>query len=185
MRIIEKIPVKHRPIFLFMMATGCRPSEARAFRKADIYERHILFAVTFGRKGELKEVKAKKVEPWPITDEVKEILAITPPNLSPLVFPNPTTGNPYSKNINKTWNRACAQAGVKKIDLYKATRHSFACQMLNAGVEKAIVSRLLRHSTVSQIERYGKYEMAPLVEAANKVQRLPSFTSRLPKKRRI
>ena len=36
LRIVAHIPKRHRHIFMFMMATGCRPSEARALRKKDI-----------------------------------------------------------------------------------------------------------------------------------------------------
>ena len=53
-RILEFIAKRHRPIFTFMMLTGCRPSEARAFRKEDVRRTHIVFAVTFGRGEVLK-----------------------------------------------------------------------------------------------------------------------------------
>jgi hypothetical protein len=43
--------MKHRPIFNFILSTGCRTSEAGAFRRKDIRKDPILFAVTFGRKS--------------------------------------------------------------------------------------------------------------------------------------
>jgi integrase len=94
-------------------------------------------------------------------------------NLTPFVFINPTTKAPYSKNINKIWNKACDAAGVDRIELYKATRHSFACQMLNAGMDKGMVSRLLRHSDPKMVERYGAYELETLGRAVDNVRRLP------------
>ncbi len=177
-QILEKIPIHHRPIFMFMMATGCRPSEARAFRRVDICDDYIMFEVAFGRKGELKEVKQKKSEPWPMTEEVRQILAEIPKNLSPYVFLNPTTKKPYSKNINRIWNKACEDSKVQKIDLYKATRHSFACGLLNAGADKGTVSRLLRHSDPRMIERYAKYQLEPLKKAVDNVRIFPKLTGK-------
>lgn len=179
MRIIEAIPVKHRPIFLFMMATGCRPSEARALRKKDIQGDRIWFEVAFGRGEELKSVKQEKVGYFPMTAETQQILGETPRNLTQWVFINSSTGKPYSKNINRIWNAACVKAGGKRINLYNATRHSFACQMLNGGADKGVVSRLLRHSDPRMIERYGEYEEDPLRTAVEKVRPV-DFASKMP-----
>lgn len=173
MRIIEKIPQKHRPIFLFMMATGCRPAEARALRKSDIRgDGKIWFEVAFGRREELKTVKQAKIEYFPITEEIEQIFDQQPKNLTQWMFPNPTTGKPYTKNINRIWNKACDDAGIKRINLYNATRHSFACQLLNNGTDKGLVSRLLRHSDPRMIERYAEYEEDPLRAAVEKVRRV-------------
>ena len=178
MAIIEAMPVKHRPIFLFMMATGCRPSEARALRKQDIQDDKIWFEVSFGRGEELKPVKQTKVGYFPVTSEVQAILDEAPKQLQQWVFINPTTKKPYSKNINRIWNAACDAAKVKRINLYNATRHSFACQMLNAGQEKGLVSRLLRHSDPRMIDRYAEYEEDPVfgVQVPKAVPGVPDET---------
>ena len=60
-QVLNNIPIQDRFIFIFMKFTGCRPSEARAFRKVDIRKDHIIFEKTFGRGEILKEVKSKKV----------------------------------------------------------------------------------------------------------------------------
>jgi len=70
--ISEKIPMRHRPIFIFIMLTGCRPSEARAFRREDIRQAHILFALTFGREEVLKEVQGKKYSGDPSSGSIAE-----------------------------------------------------------------------------------------------------------------
>ena len=178
LKILAKIPVKHRPIFAFMMATGCRPAEARALRKVDLATHHITFAMAFGRKEELKSVKQVKADPFPRTAEIDEIFDSLPASLSPWVFPNPTTGEPYSKNINKIWNKACDEAQVQRIGLYQATRHSFACQLLNSGVDKGMVSRLLRHSDPRMVERYATYQLQPLKSAISNVRQFPKKKER-------
>jgi hypothetical protein len=59
-KVLNCIPISHRPILLFQKVTGCRPAEARGFRWQDIKNESIVFEVTFGRDQELKEVKGKK-----------------------------------------------------------------------------------------------------------------------------
>lgn len=167
--IMSHIPISDRPIFEFMILTGCRPSEARAFQKMDIKKDCIVFAHAFGRKGELKAVKGKKIMNWPMTEGLKDLFAIMPGNLSPWVFVNHKTGKPYNKNINRIWNKACKKANIK-ISLNNATRHSFACQMLNADIPEGVVSRLLRHSDGRMIKRYGEYKTDSLKNNVDKVQ---------------
>ena len=173
MRILDAIPERHQPIFLFMMATGCRPSEARAFRKQDVYleQGYLLFEVAFGYEGELKAVKAEKAEPFPIGAEIKTILDMAPKVIGPYLFSNPDTGQHYPKEINKIWNQACDDAGVKRFPLYPAVRHSFACQLLNLGVDERKVSRLLRHSDPRMIKRYAFYETTTLEKEVDLVTR--------------
>jgi integrase len=178
-KVLDSIPERHRPIIMFMMATGCRPSEARAFRKIDIYkdQGHILIEKTFGAKGELKEVKQKKAFPLPFTKDIATILAMVPTDIiSPYVFPNPDTGRNYNKKISLIWNKACDDAGVKRIKLYNATRHSYACQLLNSGTDERTISRLLRHSDPRMVKRYVEYEVATLEKAAGKISRFETFS---------
>lgn len=171
-KIVDHIPERHRPIFLFMMGTGCRPSEARALRKEDIKDDYILFTHAFGYKGEFKLVKTKKAEPFPLYQELRDILGMARKTLLQWVFVNPDTGKHYSKDVNRIWNRACDKSGVQRIRLYQAVRHSYACQLLNLGVNEKQISRLLRHSDPRMIKRYAKYEVASLEKAAGKVKRL-------------
>jgi integrase len=181
LQILANIPLPHRPIFMFMMATGCRPSEARAFRKIDIHPAFLMFVKSFGRGEKLKNVKSEESKPFPMTEEVKEILSEVPKNLTPFVFPNPDTGKPYTKNINRIWNKACTDAGLKPINLYNATRHSFACQMLNGGMDKGQVSKLLRHSDPKMVDRYADYEMETLKSSVDNVRRVNFSVDKKPR----
>lgn len=175
-RILGYIPVQHRPIFMFMMATGCRISEARALRKQDIREDYVVFESAFGYDRKLKSVKSKRSMTFPITPEVREILDSAPRHFAEWVFINPSTGRPYTMHLRGIWSKACDDAGVQRISLYQAVRHSFACQLLNSGVDKATVSRLLRHSSLGMIERYAIYEVAALERAAGTVRRFAANT---------
>lgn len=175
-RILAEIPAEHRPIFEYLMLTGCRPSEARALRWKDIRDDHILVAVAWtpSKNGgeELKPPKSRRIDPIPLTDAVRELLSRIPRNLREFVFIHPKTGEPYSKNINRNiWNPACKKALGYEFPLNKACRHSFASQLIAAGVALEDVSTLLRHSD-SKVTRahYGKPDLAVLKKAVDNVR---------------
>ena len=171
LKILSKIPLRHRPIFIFYTLTGARTSEARAFRKVDIKPDHIMFAVTFGRDQELKEVKGKKVMPFPLTEALKELFRETPANLTPWVFVNPDTGREYNRNLQRDiFNPAAAGAGFPALTLTEFGRKSFAMEMLNSGLEKGMVSHLLRHQDQRMIDHYGEYQTTPLKAELDRVQ---------------
>jgi len=176
--ILENIAIGHRPIFTFGTITGCRPSEARAFRKQDIKKNHILFAVTFGRNEELKEVKGKKVMPFPLTEALKELFTTMSTSLGMWQFINPATNRPYGRNITRIFNRARGKAGLsKKLQLKHFFRQSFAMNCLNSGMEKGMVSHLLRHQDPRMIDHYAEYQTAPLKSALDKIQTLSEFAT--------
>jgi integrase len=160
-RILAAIPPEHRYIFTFIVLTGCRPSEARAFRKVDIKDDHIIFAKTFGRGEELKKVKGFNEAPFPLYGALKELLDSVPSNLTPFVFIHPKTGGPYSKNFNRIWNKACTRAGVLKVRL-GINRHSFGCNAINSGVDKSVIQKLLRHTDSKMTDRYAEYSTETL-----------------------
>ena len=158
------------------MGTGCRSSEARAFRKQDIYwdKNYIEFAVTFGLGEELKPVKGKRVVPWPMTDFVRSVLESVPVAQSEFVFLNPRTKKPYTrKSTDGVWERALKAAGCRYVPLNKSMRHSFACNLLNAGIDKSVVQRLLRHTDIKITDRYTEYLTEPLKVAVDNVINLP------------
>jgi integrase len=156
------------------MLTGCPPSEARAFRREDIRHDHILFAVAFGPREELKEVNGKKIMPFPLTEGLKQLFQETPKNLSPFVFISPRTGKPYTKNINRIFNHAAKKAGLD-VSLNEFGRKSFAMQVLGAGIDKAVVSHLLRHQDPRMIDHYAEYQTQPLKSVLDKVQSLDTI----------
>ena len=160
-QILNHIPLKHRPVFTFIALTGCRPSEARAFRWVDKQQSHIIFVKTFGRGEILKEVKGFNEEPFPIYGLLKGLLDGISKNLSPFVFLNPDTGKPYTKSFNKIWNKVCVDLKIKNITP-RILRHSFGCNMLNSGVDKRVVQRLLRHTDSKMTDRYAEYSVNAL-----------------------
>ncbi len=135
-----------------------------------------MFAVTFGRNQELKEVKGKKVMPFPLTEALKELFASTPANLTPWVFVNPDTGREYNRNLQRDiFNPAVKRAGFFNLTLNEFGRKSFAMEMLNGGIDKSQVSYLLRHQDGRMIDHYAEYQTAPLKSVLDSVQGFDQF----------
>ncbi len=152
--ILEHIFPGDQFIFRFIFMTGCRPSEARAFRWQDIKQEHIVFSVTFGPKEELKTIKNKKQRSFPMGEQLQQLLSEVPKNLTNFVFLNSKTGRPYTKNINRDhWNPACKKAGIN-IQLNNSGRHSFANQLLEKTDNIDLVSKFLGHSNSAVTKRY-------------------------------
>ena len=172
-KILEHITPQDQPIFRFLMVTGCRPSEARAFRWCDIRPRHIMFRVTFDSNDELGPIKNKRQRRFPITQELAEVLADVPRNLTEYVFLNSRTGKPHTKNINRDfWNPACEKAGVN-IKLNNAGRHSFANQMLESTDNISLVSSAMGHSNIGITKKhYGDHSLERMRTALDNVEHL-------------
>ncbi len=178
-KILEHIPLEDKPIFLFLMVTGCRPSEARAFRWQDIKKDSIVIEVTFGRENELKEVKGKKLRVLPKTEALIQLFEMISRNLTNFVFLNPRTKNTYGRDFADTWRKANQAAGVKTIQLYSATRHSYGCHLLNSGLDKAMVQKLLGHSDPKMTDRYAEWSQSAMKLALDNVVRLPGTVNKL------
>ncbi len=174
-KILAKIPSIDRWIFTFIMATGCRPSEARAFRKQDIKSSHgyIVFKKTFGKGEKLKEVKSKRERRFPITEGVQWILENCPRYVSEFVFVNSRTGRTYTKNINRDfWNPASIAVLGYVFPLNNAGRHSLGSQMAEAGYDMDTIAALLGHSNTAITKKhYANPSMRVLRSVVDNVRR--------------
>ena len=176
--ILDAMRDMHRPIFLFMMLSGCRPSEACALRWSDIKwtRSEIVLAVTFNWRGRLCPVKGKKILPIPMTEGLRYLLESLPQRSSTFVFYNSRIGGPYSAvSLSRTWRIACVKAMGYGIPLYHCTRHSYASQLVNAGVDIAAVQRLMRHTDPRTTKRYYEYKTQPLKTAVEKIRNVHDF----------
>lgn len=174
--ILENLSEQYRPIIMFMMMTGCRPSEARALQWSDIKwsRNEIVFRWTFDLKENLVTVKGKRPLPVPIVDDLKILLeSIDKKQLSPYVFLNPKTGKSFSAVVlGKVFKNATIKALGYSIGMAHACRTSFAQQMANSGMEISMLSRWLRHSDTKVTKRYYEFKTSSMKSAADKVRKL-------------
>jgi len=175
--ILDALSPQYRKLIKFGMTTGVRPSEARALMKDNIKwrRREIVISHTFDYKGNLVRVKGKKALPVPMDEALEELVkeAIDEQKApGEFVFVNPATGNPFGRNINKVFARACRKALGYTIGIAKATRTSFAQQLANEGVEIHMVSRWLRHSGTKVTKRYYEFQTSSMKSAVDKVRKI-------------
>ena len=133
-----------------------------------MFEDYFVISSTLDFRGNLRaSTKTKRVKVLPIVAETKWIFdPVDPPvyvDGHKLVFGN---SRPYTNTMLRgRWNIANRQAGVQKINLYKAMRHSFAMQRLNEGSALNEVSAVLGHSNLqTTVSRYAQYTTQRLSE---------------------
>ena len=168
-KVIDKIPIQHQRIFWFMVYTGCRPSEARAFRRMDIEPNLIMFVKTFDREENMVPVKGKKPKPFPRTEALNEVLKSK--KLGPVyVFINPDTEDHYKGyQINLIWNQALKDAGLMYLKLYDCTRHAFATMMRQGGMNLTDIKDLMRHTNIKTTEVYDHSSILRLTPMIDKI----------------
>lgn len=161
-KVLKEINPDDRYIFQFLRITGCRVGEGRALQKPDLYpdREYIMIRHTFttGNGGEIiSSVKQKRERRIPFYAALYNLFAEMPKQSGPFIFLSSKTGRPYGKNINRDfWNAASKKALGYVFPLNNAGRHSFANQLLQAGVDPTLVSNLLGHSDKKLLYRsYG------------------------------
>jgi integrase len=168
LKILEQIDIEDRPFFLFLILQGVRPGECRALKIKDIDLRtnSIRIHATFSgsvyrekRKGR-KKVKAAVI---PIHPELIDFLKdrVEKEFGENWVFINRFSGEVYStQRLRNIWAKASKAAGIRA-RIYDM-RHSFASQLINAGVPIFGVSKLLGHSDIRTTEKYSHANLEQL-----------------------
>lgn len=168
--LLEYVPDDHRPIIVFLMLHGCRPSEARALKCRDIdlqTESVSISAVFSGSEYRVNPLEREgRQAVFSIHPEMFDYMAERVKNNLPdsPVFVNPRTGGHYSSSaLDRAWFYARRQAGLGKgVRLYDVTRHSFASQLVSGGVSLFAISKLLRHSGGNLKAKYDRRQLESL-----------------------
>lgn len=174
-RIIENLSPQYRPIIMFMMMSGCRPSEARALQWSDVLwaRKEIVFRNTFDLKENLVPVKGKRPMPVPMMDDLQMLLESIEKTLSTFVFINPATGKPFSAVVlGKVFKSATIKALGYSVGMAHACRTSFAQQAANGGMDISMLSRWLRHSDSRITKRYYEFKTSSMKSALDKVKKI-------------
>jgi integrase len=155
--ILSAIPQEHKPIFIFMMEYGCRPSEARALMKDCIRNSRVTIKRAFSDDMLYESTKtgSKGVRTFDITPRFRDVLNTMPKTLSPFVFTRPDGDFYHYKDLPKIWKKAQQKTGLN-IKMYNAFRHSLGCQLLNEGVPDGAVQQILGHTDKRTTDRYAK-----------------------------
>jgi integrase len=168
--VLRAIPEADRPLYLFLAGHGCRPSEGRSLRVRDINfgRKEVIIQRTFaGKSSNIDQAwtKTRKHRVIPLATALIPILQDCCRGKfgDDYVFTNPRARNgkkpgnerkvPYCKSTyQKIWSQACDETGIH-IKCVNATRHSFACQRINAGVSIYLIQKVLGHTSVKTTEK--------------------------------
>ncbi len=134
-----------KPIVTVALFTGMRKSEIFGLKWRDIHlEREIIYILQT-KSGERQQV--------PMSDIVKNTLISVPKYpKSAYIFCN-DDGRPYT-NVRKSFDAALEKCGI--IDFhFHDLRHTFASQLVMAGVDIKTVQELMRHKSIEMTMRYA------------------------------
>jgi len=153
--VLGVLPKDDRPIYDFLFLTGARVNEACALQRSDInyQKRTVTIRNTIKRNGDVGIVKNKKPRRIPLAAVAhcfkEDIISIRG-----FVFIN-KWGRRYSDDyLRETFYKACDKAGVKRIKLKNATRHSFGMGLRKKGYDAWQISKIMNHSDIKITEHY-------------------------------
>lgn len=157
-KVIEQIPLIDQLIFKFGYFYALRPGEVRALEWdcVDFDMRLVTIKRTFSGSELREQTKTRNIRKLPLMDEPISILKRIR-GISGFVF-RTKQGKPYRKQrLSQLWGKGSDEAGVERIPLYNAMRHSRAMHLLE--VEKwdlEYVRALLGHTRVEMTRRYAR-----------------------------
>ncbi|OGX24449.1 MAG: hypothetical protein A3J51_01155 [Omnitrophica WOR_2 bacterium RIFCSPHIGHO2_02_FULL_45_21] len=124
--------------------TPISKSEIFGLKWQNIHLERELIYISQTKSGERQEV--------PMNDIVKKTLISVPKHPdSPYIFCN-KDGRPYT-NVRKSFDAALKKCGI--IDFhFHDLRHTFASQLVMAGVDVKSVQELMRHKSIEMTMRY-------------------------------
>lgn len=146
-----------KPIVITALNTGMRKSEILTLewsKHIDLTHGFILLDIT--KNGERREI--------PINSVLKETFKGLERRLGiPYVFFNPETSRPY-KDFKRSFSNALTKTKIADFRFHDL-RHTFASQLVMAGIDLTTVKELLGHKTLTMTLRYSHLAPSHKVKA--------------------
>ena len=170
MAIINAIPEKHRPIFLWLKYHYRRPAEACALMWEDYDEINQVFIITRSVSGRkiVQSTKTSVVHIVPCAPEFITYMQSAKKTLGQHVFQNDRARRKSKRytneSLNTIWRQACQSVG-ESIDLYSGLKHSSCSQCINEkGMSVHDVKVLTQHERIESVYKYAKTEVSRIRE---------------------
>jgi integrase len=148
-----------RPIVITALNTGMRKSEVLKLewdKHVDL--KHNFITLDRTKNGERREI--------PINETLRHTLTgLTRRVDIPYVFYSQETGKPY-QSVKRSFGTALKRSKIKDFHFHDL-RHTFASQLIMAGVDITTVSRLLGHKSLKMTLRYSHLAPAHMKNAVN------------------
>lgn len=146
-----------KPILTTAINTGMRRGEILGLR----WDRHIDLKHGFILLDDTKNGERREI---PINQTLKALFqGLTRRIDVPYVFYDPATGKPY-KDVKKSFATACRKANIRDFHFHDI-RHTFASQLVMAGVDLTTVKELLGHKDIKMTLRYAHLAPSHKVKA--------------------
>jgi len=146
-------------VILFLLSTGARLNEALKSSWDHIDKENRVWRIPATNS------KSKKIRSVPLNQTAINVLTeLAKANDGGHLFINQRTGKRYT-NINKTWHRIRAEAGLPNLRLHDL-RHQYASHLVNSGRSLYEVQQILGHSDPMVTQRYAHLSTRALQEAA-------------------
>ncbi len=136
-----------KPVVITALNTGMRKSEILNLTWDRVDLRHGFILLDKTKNGDRREIPINSVLRQTLQDLVRRIDV-------PYVFCNPQTGMPFQKDWKKTFHTALRKAGIHDFRFHDL-RHTFASQLVMAGVDLVSVKELLGHKDIKMTLRYA------------------------------
>jgi len=148
-----------KPIVIAALHTGMRKSEILNLKWDNVDLRHGFISLN---QSQTKNAERKEI---PINSTLRAVFqAITRRLDMPYVFYNPATSSLYQKDLKKSFATALKKAGITDFHFHDL-RHTFASQLVMAGVDITTVKKLLGHKTLTMTLRYSHLATSHKVKA--------------------
>ncbi len=145
-----------------ILQTGCRSGEIIRLQWSEVHRDHL--SLKQAKTGP-RDVQLSKTAQSILQRRKRE-------RLGEYVFPSPQTITRPCRNINASWRRIKALAGIDPNFRLHDLRHSYASHAVMSGETLAMTGQLLGHRNPSSTERYAHYDGAFLSAAAERVTAL-------------
>ncbi|MGD0275803.1 MAG: site-specific integrase [Syntrophales bacterium] len=147
-----------KPIVTMALNTGMRKGEILNLKWDNVDLRHGFILLDHTKNGERREI--------PINATLRDTLAGMVRRLDvPYVFISNKTGERYG-NLQRSFNTACRRAGIKDFHFHDL-RHTFASQLVMAGIDLTTIKELLGHKTLTMTLRYAHLAPSHKVNAVD------------------
>ena len=169
LKLLQCIPSrKQRMLLTTMYATGMRVGEAVRLRVSDIDSRRMTILVARGKGNKQRLV--------PLSQKLlTELRLFWQTHRNPVwLFPSRRPDQPLTAPApGRTLQRAKLRAGLKRRFSTHVLRHTFATELLEAGVDLFSIQKILGHRSLSTTATYTHVRRSHLQEACQSLDLLP------------
>lgn len=147
-----------RPIVITALNTGMRRGEILNLQWSNVDLKHGFILLEDTKNGEPRQI--------PINTTLREAFLSLPRRIDDsCLFYDSNTGKPF-QSVRKSFSTACRRAKLQDFRFHDL-RHTFASQLVMAGIDLTTVRELLGHKTLTMTLRYAHLAPSHKVKAVN------------------